>query len=469
MIRGSKYIGDRAFYKHALFIAVPMILQNFITNFVSMMDNIMVGRVGTNEMSGVSIANQLFFIFNITVFGAVSGAGIFGTQFFGKKDPEGQRHTVRYRLMTAAVLVLAFSAVFLLFGEKLIGMFISENDDPAAADATLRYGMQYLSIMIISLIPFAFGQAYSSAVRECGETRIPMMGSIVAIGINLILDYGLIFGNLGLPELGVRGAAIATVIAKFAEALVVIIWAHTHSSRNPYIPGLYRSMRIPGELFRRITFKGLPLLVNEFLWSLSVSIVAQCYSVRGLQVVAARNIAGTMVNLFNVVYIQMGGAIGIIVGSTLGAGLLEKAKDEARKLRAFSLFLTIPASIVMVPFSFAFPLLYNTEPEIQRMATYFILIQSMAAPVWSYTNSCYFVLRSGGRTGITFLFDFLYSWAVMIPLAVCLAYLTDIGIYPLMFIVTFSELVKVVAGFLMVRSDIWVNNIVGTVKEKAEE
>ena len=464
----SKYIGSRAFYSHALTIAVPMILQNLITNFVSMMDNIMVGSVGTNQMNGVSIANQLFFVFNITVFGAVSGPGIFGTQFFGKKDAEGQRYTVRFRIIEALILILLGMGILLLFGPNLINLFISKDDNPADMAATLDYGLQYVSIMVIGLIPFALGQAYSSVVRECGETKIPMMGSLAAIGINLILDYGLIFGRLGMPQMGVRGAAIATVIAKFAEAAVVIIWAHTHPDRNPYIRGLYRSLHIPADLTKRIIAKGFPLLINEFLWALGVSVVAQCYSVRGLDVVGARNISGTMTNLFNVVYIQMGAAIGIIVGNTLGAGKLEQAKDEARQLRAFSLFLSIPVMLLMIPIAFFFPMFYNTSEHIKTMATMLIIIQAFATPLWTYTNACYFVLRSGGKTGITFLFDFIYSWVIMIPLAFVLAYFTDVGVYTLVSIVTYSEIIKVIVGFFMVKSDLWVNNIVDSATSEKE-
>lgn len=455
-----KYIGSRAFYAHAMAIAIPMILQNLITNFVSMLDNIMVGQIGTAPMNGVSIANQLIFVFNITVFGGVSGASIFGTQFFGKKDKEGQKYTFRFRIIMAIVLIMVFASVFYFAGQSLLSLFISENDEAILRTETLNYGMEYLRIMLVGLIPFAIGQAYASVVRECGETKIPMIASMSAIGVNLVLDYGLIFGKLGMPCLGVKGAAIATVVAKTVEALVVIIWTHVNTEKISCAQGLYKSMRIPASLAGKIVAKGLPLLCNEFLWSLGMSVIAQCYSVRGLTVVGARNIAGTMINLFNVFFVQMGAAIGIIVGAKLGANKLEEARADADKLNFFSVAVTAGMTLIMIPVAYVFPMFYNTESEIRTLATFFIIIQAIAMPMWSYTNACYFILRSGGRTGITFLFDFVYTWVVMIPLAFALANFTSLEIHLLYVVVTFSELIKVVVGFFMVKSGVWVRNIV---------
>lgn len=455
----NRYIGDKEFYIYVLSIAVPMILQNLITNFVSMLDNIMVGQVGTAQMSGVSIVNQFMFVFNITIFGAVSGASIFGTQFFGKGDHEGQKYTFRFRLLLAVVVLIIGSAVFSIFGKQLIMLFLSSDDSPQMIEETLQYGMDYLKIMIFSLIPFAIGQSYSSVVREIGETKIPLYSSLAAIGINLVLDYGLIFGKLGMPCLGVKGAAIATLIAKIIEALVVVIWAHANPDKNKYIVGLFKGFYIPGSLAKNIVIKGCPLLVNEFLWSMGMSIIAQSYSVRGIEVVAARNIAGTINNMFNVVYIQLGAALGIIVGTRLGMGKLEEAKDTDTKLIFFNVAAASFAGILMLPVAKAFPLLYNTQDSIRDLATYIIFVQVIATPLWAYTNACYFTLRSGGKTGITFLFDFVFTWALQIPLTFILAYFTSMDIHPLFAIVTFSEVIKCVVGFFVVRSGVWIKNI----------
>lgn len=462
----NKYIGDRQFYMYVLGIAIPMIIQNLITNFVSMLDNIMVGRLGTTQMSGVSIVNQFMFVFNITIFGGVSGASIFGTQFFGKGDHEGQKYTVRFRVIMALIIILISGGILNFCGSDLISLFLSKDDSPEIIAETLKYGEQYLSIMIWSMIPFGIGQVYSSVVRECGETRIPMYGSMAAIGVNLCLDYGLIFGKAGLPKMGVLGAAVATLIAKTIEALVVIIWAHTHHDKNKYIVGLYKDLYIPSNLVKQMIIKGSPLLVNEFLWSMGMSVIAQCYSVISIDVVGARNIASTITNLFSVIFIQLGGSIGIIVGAKLGAGLLEEARDTDNKLIFFSIVSTVVVSIFLLPVAKFYPQIYKTDEHVKALASYFIIIQAISMPIWSYTNACYFTLRSGGKTGITFLFDFVFTWFVMIPLAFVLTRYTNMEIHLLFAVVTFSEIIKVLVGHFMIKSDIWINNLVDNADDR---
>ena len=458
----EKYIGDRHFYKSVLIMVIPMILQNLVTNFVSLIDNIMVGQIGTEQMNGVSIVNQYIFVFNITVFGAVAGPSIFGAQFFGKGDHEGQKHTVRFRLLTVTTIIAIGTALFYFFAEPLISLFISPDDPVEKAAATLEYGKEYMMYMLLGLVPFGIGQAYSSVVRECGETKIPMIASFSAVGVNIFLDYALIFGKFGFAEMGVKGAAIATVISKVIEALVVIVWTHTHPKKNKYIVGIFKGFHIPSELVRKMLIKGLPLLFNEFLWAAGMSIIAQCYSVRGLDVVAARNISSTMTNLFGAIYIQLGACIGIIVGAKLGANKLKEARSTDNKLLFFSVAVTVIVAAAVIPFAEIFPKLYNTEESIRDLASYMIIIQALAMPLWSYTNACYFTLRSGGKTGVTFLFDFGYTFLLMIPLAFVLSYFTDMNIRLLWAVVTFSEIIKVIIGYFMVKSDVWINNIVNT-------
>lgn len=456
----EKYIGDRRFYSRVLKMVIPMVLQSLVTNLVSLIDNIMVGRIGTEQMSGVSIVNQFVFVFNITVFGAVAGPSIFGAQFFGKGDSKGQKYTFRFRLMITAAIIIIAALFFGSLDKELISLYLSDDDPPDVVARTLGFGREYMRIMLIGFIPFGIGQAYSSVIRECGETRIPMIGSFSAVGVNILLDYGLIFGRLGMPEMGVRGAALATVISKVIEAGVVIVWSHTHADKYRYIKGVYRSLHIPEELTKDMIKKGLPLLINEFLWAAGMSVIAQCYSERGLQAVAARNISSTMTNLFSSIYIQLGACIGILVGAELGAGRLKEARRLDDRLRFFSVAVTVIAALLALPLAAFFPQIYKTEEDIRQLASFMIVVQAMAMPLWSYTNACYFTLRSGGKTGLTFIFDFGYTWLLMIPLAFLLSHFTGLDIHPLFAVVTFSEIVKVVIGYYMVKGDIWINNIV---------
>ncbi len=456
----SKFIGDKAFYRHILFLAVPMIIQNAITSFVSFLDNIMVGQIGTEQMSGVAIVNQLMFVFNICIFGGVSGAGIFGTQFFGKGDYEGQKYAFRFKLY--ACLIIAGIAL-LLFGfadTQLISLYLSDSGSVGDIGLALMYGKQYLAIMMLGLIPFAVGQTYINTIRECGQTFIPMVASITAVVSNLVLDYTFIFGLGPIPAMGVQGAAIATVIARFFECIIVIVWTHTHHNENKYIIGAYRSFSIPGHILKAIIKKGAPLMLNEMFWASGMAVIAQCYAVRGLEVVAAQNISSTITNLFNIVYIQLGSCIAIVVGQLLGAGRIEEAKDADTKMIFFSVACCCGVSVIMILLGGLFPDIYNTEQSIKDLAETFIVISALAMPLCAFCHCSYFTLRSGGKTIVTFLFDSVYTWVLVIPFAFVLSRYTTLTIVTVFFLVQFTELIKVILGFFMVKSGVWLQNIV---------
>ena len=459
----TKFIGDKRFYRRVLFMVVPMILQSMITDLVSLVDNIMVGRMGTEEMSGVAIANQFVYILTISIFGAVSGPGIFGAQFFGKGDSEGQKQTFRFRLLICTVISLLAMIIFSVWDTELLSIFLSKDDEPEKIAETLVYGKKYMKIMLVSFVPFGIGQAYSSVLCECGYTKVPLISALSAVGINIFLDYALIFGKFGMPKMSVEGAAIATVISKCIQTAVKIIWTHTHLDKNKYAIGLFKGFYIQPKLFGSIVKRGFPLLMNEFLWVAGMSLVTQCYSVRGLDVIAARNIASTISNLFNEVYIQIGACISILVGAKLGANKLDEARDLDNKLLFLSFSAAAVVGVAMLPLAAVFPKIYNVEENIKTLASFILMVQAFAMPMWAYVNACYFTLRSGGKTGITFAFDFGFTWFVMIPLAFCLSRFTNISIYLLFPIVTFSELIKSVIGYFMVRSNIWINNIVNKI------
>ena len=455
-----RYIGDRAFYRHVLGVAVPIIIQNGITNFVSLLDNIMIGQVGTIPMSGVAIVNQLMFVFNLCVFGAASGAGIFTAQFYGSHDHEGIRHTFRFKLIIGALLTALGCAIFILGGGSLVSLYLSSDSDPADAAMTLAYGVDYLRVMLFGLLPFAIANAYSSTLRECGQTTVPMVAGIAAVLVNLGLNYVLIFGHFGAPAMGVRGAAVATVISRYAELAIVAVWTHCHSRVNTFIQGAYRSLYIPRKLLGRIIVKGMPLLVNEALWSIGMAVMSQCYSTRGLDVVAANNITSTLYNLSSVVYFAMGNAVGIIMGQMLGASTpKEEVRDSNRKLIFTSVVSCLIFGVLMAAVSGAFPMIYNTTAEVRSLATQLICVCAVMLPFNAYTNAAYFTLRSGGQTMVTFLFDSCFVWVICVPLAFCLSRFTAMAIVPLYALCQATDLLKCAVGAYMLKKGTWIQNL----------
>ena len=456
----KKLIGNKAFYKAILALTIPIIVQNGITNFVNLLDNIMVGRLGTEQLSGVGIANQLIFVFTLCLFGGLSGAGIFTAQFFGKGDNEGLRYSVRFKLYTALMILAVGGAILIPFGEDLITLFLNDEDTTGNVALTLHYGREYLKIALISLVPMALTQVYANTLRETGQTVPPMVASIVAVCTNALFNWFLIFGIGPFPALGVVGAAWGTVIARVVELSIVMIWSHTHAKKAPFVSGLYRSLRIPVRLMGQIFVKTLPLMVNELLWSSGMTVLNQCYSTRGLVAVAAVNIAVTIANVFNIVYMSMGSAVAIIVGNQLGAGQIEEAKDTDRKIIAFSCVLCLGIGGLMAAFAPLFTSIYNVTDEVKTLAAVMIVVHAAMMPFSSFAHNCYFTLRSGGQTFITFLFDSAFVWAVSVPTGLILSRVTDLPIIPLFVICMSLELFKCIIGFFMLKSGKWAKKLV---------
>lgn len=455
-----KFIGDKAFYKMVLAITVPIMVQNGITNFVGLLDNIMIGRIGTEPMSGVAIVNQLFFVYHLCLFGGVSGAGIFTAQYFGQKNHEGVRQTVRFKLWIVVFITLLTTILLLTAGTDLIGLYLQGEGTADSAAATLYFGKQYLYIMLFELPPFMMVQVYSSTLRECGQTVLPMKAGVVAVFVNLILNYILIYGKLGAPALGVQGAALATVISRYVEAAIVLIHTHRHRELNPFVEGLYTTLKVPVDLARKIVIKGMPLLLNEALWASGIAVLTQCYSVRGLNVIAAQNISNTINNVFNIVFIALGDSVAIIVGQLLGAGKMEEARDTDTKLITFSILSCCLVAAIMAFLSPMFPMLYNTGEDVRRLAKYFIIISALFMPQNAFLHASYFTLRSGGKTIVTFLFDSVFIWCVSVTIAFTLSRFTTLHVLAVYTLVQLGDIIKCIIGFILVKKGVWMQNIV---------
>ena len=458
----TKFIGDKAFYSMVLAVAVPIMIQNGISSFVNMLDNIMVGRIGTEEMSGVSIINQLHFVYMLCIFGGVGGIGIFTAQYYGAGDQEGIRRTFRVKLWMGLLLTLAAFFIFNLAGTPLIRLYLHDEAglQGEAIERTLAFGKQYLYLLMFSFPALFLLQAYTSTLRECGETVLPMKAGIIAVVVNLAGNFLLIYGHLGLPKMGVRGAALATVISRYVEALIVMIWTHTHTEREPWAKGIFRQLFVPLREVWKYLKKGLPLLLNEALWSTAYATLSQCYSLRGLSVVAGLNIATTLNNLLRIVFITLGTATGIVIGQLLGAGRLEEARDKDNKLLFFSVAVSVVTGLLLFIGSFFFPKFYNTTDEVRAIASSFLLADALSCPMDAFMNGAYFTLRAGGKTLRTFLFDSVSLWAVSVPVAFILSRFTGLSAVWIYVFVIIANFFKVILGYVWVKKGIWIVDLV---------
>ena len=456
----SRFFGDKNFYKHIFVVMLPIVVQNFITNFVNMLDNVMVGRLGELEMSAVSVTNTLLFVFNLCIFGAVSGAGIFTAQYHGKRDHKGVRDTFRFKLIICSVIAVLAVLLFLTSGDALISLYLKGEGKAEDAAQILTYARTYLDVMIVGLIPTAVSQAIAGTLRETDKGVPPMTAGLVAVAVNLILNYILIFGHFGAPRLGVAGAAIATVVSRFVEIAYLIIWILRHRGKNPFVEGLFIDFRIPKQLCLEIVKKGFPLMLNEGLWAAGIAFLAQRYSTRGLNVVAACNISNTFFNVFSVFFAAAGVAVGIIVGQQLGAGKTEEAKQDAGRLLVFSVMLGIGIAVLYAGMAFIAPHFYKTGEEVRRTATSLMLVTAVFMPADALLNGSYFMVRAGGKTLITMITDCGMLWLLQGTLSFILTRYTDISIIPLFTAVQACMIVKAAVSLFFVHSGRWAKTIV---------
>ena len=460
MIKIKDFIGTKSFYKMTLSIAVPMMVQNLISNFVSLLDNVMVGSLGTEEMSGVSIVNQLFFVFTLALFGAVSGAGIFTSQFHGKNDHDGIRYTIRFKTITVILLTVIAILIFIFAGDFLIGLYLHDSDSTENLELTADIARKYLNIIILGLFPFAISNIFSSTLRETGQTVIPMVTGFVAVFTNCALNYILIFGKFGAPALGAEGAAIATVISRYVECAVFITYVFIKRKAYPFFKGAFKSLYIPKQLFKNVTAKGLPLLFNEFLWAAGMSALSMSYSLHGIAVVAGYSISSTVVNLLSISFQSLGASISIIVGKLLGASKFQEAIATVKKMFAFTLFASVIVGISIFIASNPILLLYNTSDESKNYAEFFMKTVAIITPINAFAHASYFTLRSGGKTFITFLFDSVFLLGFVVPFAFALYYLGHLSIFIIFPVVQATDIIKDIIGFIFIKKKVWVNNIV---------
>lgn len=459
-LKKSKFFGDKNFYKGVLVLAIPIIIQQLITSFVNMLDNIMVGQTGTFAMSGVSVANQLITVFNLAIFGLVSAASIFAAQFAGKKDYKNVQNCLYFDVVLSFIVSVISVLIFWVFGEKLLYLFMNPDTDTAKNIATtMKFALDYTKTMTIGFIPFAFSQSISSSMRVNGETRLPMITSIITVLVNFAFNLVLIFGLLGFPALGPKGAAIATVISRFVELSLFIYFANKNKFRFTFYSNFFKNFHIDTGLFKNITVAGIPLIINEVLYSLGIAAITQSYSTRGIEALAAYNISQTIIGLFIVFNLAMGDCISIMVGRLLGSGNVDEAVDTDRKLIVFSFMLALVVGIVLIILAPLFPEFYNTTDDVKLMATNMLRVGGEFLWISALYNASYFTLRSGGKTVLTLLFDSVGIVLISYPISFLLAKFTDLNVVLMYLIISVIDLYKVVLGLYLVGKKIWVKNL----------
>lgn len=445
-----KYIGDKAFYKETLSVALPLMLQQLIMCSVNLVDNLMVGQLGDAAIGGVGVANRFYMIANFSVNGFIAATAIFIAQYFGAKDDDHLKQTFRFSIWGAIALMAIFTLVSLFNPTLIISFFTNDI-------AYISQGDAYLQMVAYSFLPAALTMVLASALRTIGETKIPLKVNMIAVFTNCFFNYIFIFGHFGAPAMGVVGAAMATLISRSLECciLLVIIWRYDF----PFKTKINDIFKIEFKLMERITIKAVPLLANEILWSCGQAMLLKLYATRGADVITAYSVSGTVTDIFFSLFAGMAGATAIIIGQRLGANKLEEAKVHSYHLIFFSIVLAVIFGILMFGSSFVIPGLYDLTPHTHELAANLIRVCGTLFWIYMINTEIYFILRAGGDTKATLLMDSCFMWLINIPLIAALAYLTDLNIYFVYIAGQLTDLVKMGIASYFFKRERWVKNL----------
>ncbi len=451
----KKLFGSKAFYLGVLAIALPIMLQQGITSIVSLLDNIMVGKLGEDSLAGVAVSNQILFVYNLLIFGGLAGPGIFLSQFFGSGDDEHLRQSFRFKIVLGVLITILAIIVIAVFKESIINLVFS--NDEVNEELAVNEAVKYINIMLWSLPFFAISQVCSTSLREMGKTIIPMISGIAAIIVNVCLNYVLIFGHFGFPKLGVEGAAIATTISRVVEMSILVIFII--SKKMVFIKKGIFNLHIEKELFKKISIKGAPLLLNEFLWSMSLTMIVFCYAYRGKAVIAAVSIATVVLDFSFVIINGLASAISILVGKELGANKLGLAKENSYKLMVFAIVLCLIVGSLLCLIAPSITTFYDISIEAEKIAKDLITIVCLCMPISGFYLSGFFTIRAGGKSIYTLICDSIFQMIIVLPFAFILCKFTTINIIYIYLAVQCFDICKGLISIIIIKYGNWANNL----------
>lgn len=447
----SKYIGDKAFMKTAILVGVPLMLQQLITGSVNLVDNLMVGQLGDAAIGGVAAVNRFYIIAQYGTNGIVAAGSIFIAQYYGARNQDKMKESFRFLINISCAIMLLFFLAALFLPEAILGFF---TPDPVI----IQMGVYYIRLVAWSYLPIALTLCLSGAMRAVGETRIPLFVSAIAVFVNTFLNYCLIFGNFGFPELGIRGAAYATVVARIIEVGILLYFL---KDRNfEFKTKVKEIFQVPITLSKKIMIKAAPLALNEILWSAGMATLFKFYSTRGAEVMSGYSISSTIGDIFFVLFGGMAAASTVLISQPLGANKLEEAKRHGYQLIGFSFILSFIFASLMFISSFYIPYLYNNvSMDALKIAEIMLRIQSVMFAIYVLNTQNYFILRAGGDTKSTLIMDSAFMWCINIPIVGVLAYFSPLSAFLLYIAGQSTDIIKLVFGYWLVRKEKWVVNL----------
>ena len=442
---------DRQFYRDLFTLAIPIMLQNFMSSFVNVLSTVMIGRLGTVEIAAVGLANQIFFLYNLFLFGICSGGSIFTAQFWGKGDIRGIRKNMGVCLVLNLVFAVLFTLAAALVPEKLIGIYSRD-------EAVIRAGAAYLRISSPSFIPFGISLVFTLTLRSVEKVRLAIAATVIALSLNAVFSYLFIFGAGPVPAMGVEGAAAATVISRLVEMIVLVSMTYFLK----YVPAgtigeLFSFNRVYVGQFLRVT---LPVMFNEMLWSMGITIQNIIFARTSTDAIAAFNITGTVSQLTWVLFIGLGSGVAVLIGKKIGERDETGARNYASRIVRFAPLLALGAAMILFPLSRLLPHIFNVNSLTLKSASQMFIILCLSYPFRAFNMSMMIgVCRAGGDTVFCLVYDLAILWFVSLPLAALAAFVFGAPIWIIYLLVIIEEPVKVVLGIWRFRSGKWLRNV----------
>lgn len=437
-------------------IAIPIIIQQFMFSGLNMLGVIFVGQKGDEAVAAVGLAGQIAFILNLVHFGIISGAAMFTAQFWGKKDIPNLRRVLGLCLMLAISASLFFFSLSQFLPSQLLGIYSKDQ-------AVIEIGSGYLRIFSWTFLFFAVTFSYSLVMRSTGEVKLPTAVSVGALSISTILSYSLIFGKFGLPELGIKGVAVAAVTARALECAVLLVIAY--SRKLPVAASLKELTGFNKKFIGKVIKPMLPVIFNELFWSLGITTYNVIYARIGTTSFAAVNIVGTIEQVAFVLFLGISSSTSVLVGNNIGAG----HEDKAYTYAGYSLYLATIGGIftgIIIHFVKAPVLsLYHVSPEVIRNASNILTVMSFFT--WMRVSNMTIVLgilRAGGDTRFSLFLDGIIIWIVGVPMAYLAAFVFDLPVYFVYLFVMSEEIAKYILGIIRYRSRKWINNLTAQIE-----
>lgn len=452
MNRVKKLFSDKDFLSKVVKITIPIAGQGLLNNTINFVDTLMIGKLGETTISAVGLANKVFFVFSLLLFGICSGSSILTAQYYGSKDNKNVKKVLGLAVALSIIASLIFLIPSLLNPELVIRIFTTNEE-------TIKIGATYLFIVAIGYPFTAITNSYIAMLRGVNQVKVPVIISSISIVVNVVFNYILIYGKFGAPALGVAGAAIATVLARLVECATLLIIVYKGKGIIAAKPK--EMFHFDSEFLRKYRTTVVPIIFNEFIWGLGVTIYALAYGRMGDNAMAAITITQITEQVLQVLAMSISNAAAVLLGNELGAGKLKEAEEHAKTLIAIQIVLTIIIAILCFVCRDIIIGMFEVSPEVQSHIRKCFLVYIIFLPFRMFNCiNVVGILRSGGDTKACLFIDCTSVWFIGIPMAFIGGLVLKQPIYIVYAMVNLEEIYKFILGIIRYRKKIWIKNLV---------